>query len=1537
MWFKKKQTSTRPAPYPGVQQPLDGHSALAEMESRTSDSLVVRAAPYFDDLNDLLRKAAAADQNLTVQQTADPGELAAMLTGVNLTGLRSAAITGRITGIADELYALAGNRLSCVINLTCRALARQSGSLNGGHDEYHAIAGAGLFQLFAANVQEVADFNVIAHRVAELALTPGVCAQDLYRTSHAVQNILLPETELLQKFLGNAADEIETPTPAQALLFGARRRRIPILLDPDRPAGIGAIQDQESYFRAVAAQRPFFYDHLNPIINGVLSEYADLTGRAYAPVTGYHIDDAEIVIIAQGAVVEELQAAVDHLRNKEKIRAGLVKLSMLRPFPGAQLSHLLHGKKAVTVLERTDQPLAEDLPLTQEVRSVLDKSLENGRSAGKLLPYPDYKSFHQISDRPLIYTGVYGIGTELPDTDDLVAVYRNMLSGNRSKKCFYVGRIFTQPDRRFPHLQTLRQKLDKAYPELEQLSVAGTAEQTLAVTAEESADIHYLSGQGGLFAVNLLARAVSKTLPGQVRTFPQGGLEQNLQPASITICSSTDHTVNNRPAVHDVVLVASYELVDDQNLPDSIKPGGNLIIASNRPPEALRHDLSRRIQQLIRERDIHVQVINARKIAVETAANPALIDQLTVWALLGVYLAIKPGLRENDMNNIRTTLQAQLGELLGAGHVRTSGIMQALARAPEERVELPQEFWHYQEKSEPPEPEPPWTVKQVAPDQHVFDTSRFWHSVGYLYDSGQADHALTDPYLATGLIPAASSAFRDISPYRLRLPEWQPDNCTGCGICWATCPETALPPLVQDLPSLIQGAVARCEVGGVTLVQMKRIQDAVAKQAYKLLAKDDLQQYLEMGKLLQDAFDQTMIQMKVEGEKRDAMAGEFSHVHMQLAQLKLARTQPFFVDQHLREKNTGMVLSINLNPMTCTGCGICVEACPDQALTWGGQSAEQLDILKQNWKLQLDLPQLSPEKIDAFISADNADSYVNQMLDRNAYHSMLGGDGSRPGNGARTAIHLLTATAESIMQRRFAQHIARLEQLVNGLQAAIQGDVTGTLNINDFDDFTRRLSSLDGSELSPDKLAGLVRDKHRSPALDEVKLRRQGELLGKLKQQLQLYKEGSAGKGRARMLLAVDPGIPSWWSDTYPYNPHTQPWICYTAGHLTVLAEGLLSGIRHTLTNELSLCRLTELELSGSYSDEAVARITAEFNWRTFTDSEQVIIPPVFIVSRAGADIQQDIQRLLADNYPVKLVVINQQGFTVPDPNEPRRTPGNFSYYTEMLALAQKDVLIIQTSIGQPGDLIRAIGDVVRHDGPALLHIYAPDPGISGIAQDKIIEQAALAYRSRAFPLFRMQRQDNTARLILDANPDPLQDWYSREATVRAVSGQEQKLLCRLTPADWAVREARFQQHFELLPKGHLHEGMLPLTDYLELGTGQKDQYQPYIDYVNDKQQHLIATVSPAMASACETARNHWRKLQSLTTRLEKPAALREGALEPATVPEQAAAAADVDAYQQLTLRLLELCGYSQDPDFFKQSLRQFIVPDEQQQPEATD
>src|SRR5210317_1537399 len=112
-------------------------------------------------------------------------------------------------------------------------MTKQALNVHAGHDDYHAIDDTGFLQLFDKDVQEVADLNLIAHRIAELSLNPGVCAQDGFLTSHVIESLRLPESELIAEYLGDPADTIESPTPAQCMVFGERRRRIPEIFDLD--------------------------------------------------------------------------------------------------------------------------------------------------------------------------------------------------------------------------------------------------------------------------------------------------------------------------------------------------------------------------------------------------------------------------------------------------------------------------------------------------------------------------------------------------------------------------------------------------------------------------------------------------------------------------------------------------------------------------------------------------------------------------------------------------------------------------------------------------------------------------------------------------------------------------------------------------------------------------------------------------------------------------------------------------------------------------------------------------------------------------------------------------------------------------------------------------------------------------------------------------------------------------------------------------------------------------------------------------------
>jgi pyruvate/2-oxoacid:ferredoxin oxidoreductase alpha subunit len=256
----------------------------------------------------------------------------------------------------ESLYAAVGKRLTYVLNVACRSLTKQALNIYAGHDDYHAIDDTGCFQLFAADVQQVADLNLVAHRIAELSLNPGVCAQDGFLTSHALASYRRPEPELVREYLGDPADLIETPTPAQRSVFGDTRRRIPELYDFDYPSSIGVVQNSESYAQGVAAQRPFYFDHIPELADRAFDEYAELTGRRYARAMGYRLDDADYVFVGQGSVVRDAEAVALWLREQRRIRVGVLNLAMFRPFPADLVAELLAGKKGVVVLERTDQP-----------------------------------------------------------------------------------------------------------------------------------------------------------------------------------------------------------------------------------------------------------------------------------------------------------------------------------------------------------------------------------------------------------------------------------------------------------------------------------------------------------------------------------------------------------------------------------------------------------------------------------------------------------------------------------------------------------------------------------------------------------------------------------------------------------------------------------------------------------------------------------------------------------------------------------------------------------------------------------------------------------------------------------------------------------------------------------------------------------------------------------------------------------------------------------------------------------------------------
>jgi pyruvate-ferredoxin/flavodoxin oxidoreductase len=450
-----------------------------------------------------------------------------------MTGLRATNFSSG-QGIAymhESLYAAVGKRLTYILNIACRAMTKHALNVHAGHDDYHCIDDTGFFLVFGKNVQEVADLNLISHRIAELTLNPGACAQDGFLTSHVIESMMLAERELIKEYLGDPSDIIESVTPAQRMVFGETRRRIPEMFDLDYPAMIGVVQNQDSYAQGVAAQRPFFFDHIQELTDQAMDEFYQLTGRRYNRASGYRLDDAEYVIVGQGSVVWNAEAVADYLRETRGLKVGVLNLTMFRPFPADLIVKLLKGKKAVAILERTDQPLAVDLPIVREVRAAMAKAVENGRSKNGARPHaglPDLKP----EDVPQFFSGVFGMGSRDLQPGDLIAAVDNMLPDGHRRRLFYLGIDFIRKGTRLPKLQIWQDRLLESYPDLSDLALDSAGDINLLPEGSVSIRIHSIGGWGAITTGKNLAMTAFELLGWHIKANPKYGSEKKGQPTT---------------------------------------------------------------------------------------------------------------------------------------------------------------------------------------------------------------------------------------------------------------------------------------------------------------------------------------------------------------------------------------------------------------------------------------------------------------------------------------------------------------------------------------------------------------------------------------------------------------------------------------------------------------------------------------------------------------------------------------------------------------------------------------------------------------------------------------------------------------------------------------------------------------------------------------------------------------------------------------------------------------------------------------------
>ncbi|MBT5744808.1 MAG: pyruvate ferredoxin oxidoreductase, partial [Gammaproteobacteria bacterium] len=876
--FGKKEKAKKEFKYPGTRMAMDGNTAVILCEREASDAAGAYPITPSTQMGEYWAEETAkghinvSGKPLIFVEPESEHAAAAVTAGMSMTGLRATNFSSA-QGVAfmhESLYAAVGKRLPYVLNIGTRAITKASLNVHCGHDDYHCIDDTGFFQLFGNDAQEAADLNLIGRKIAELTLTPAAIGQDGFLTTHLIEPLQVPERDLIEEFCGRPDDIIECPTPAQKMIYGEKRRRVPEVWDVDNPMTSGSVQNQDAYMQAVAGQRPYFFEHISEITEQVMDEYASLTGRQYSRVGEYKMEDAEYVILGQGSMITQAQAVADYLRETRKLKVGVANLTIYRPFPGDMIGKVLKGRKGVVVLERTDQPLAEDLPLIREIRAAISKCIENGAVEGEK-PYPTYANY-KGKDIPALYSGSYGLGSRDLQPEGLIGAIENMLDDGKKKKFFYLGVDFVR-EAANPTAEIRQQELLDSYPHIAEMAVRGSENPDLLPEGAITMRMHSVGGWGAITTGKNLAMTLYDLLGYDIRANPKYGSEKKGQPTTYYLSAAPERIrLNCEYHFVDVVLSPDPNVFGHSNPLYGLKDGGFFIIQSNLgDADAVWQQIPLFYQKYINEHNIRVYFVDGFKIAKEEASNPDLQFRMQGNAFQGAFFAASPlmeraNLTEEELfKSIEAQLQSKFG---GKGANVVADNLRVVRRGFDEIVEITNKEISSGATQIKKETKLPIMLKQMPKgDEMRSDIHHFWEQTGSFYLSGQGNENLVDPLIATSLIPAATGVYRDMTQIRFEYPKFITENCTACGDCYTTCPDSAIPGLVNSVSDVFATAIERIETKGTLTSHLRRETRTVEKKLRALIETQGEQAIV--SQLLDQAVLETLSESEFEGTKKE--------------------------------------------------------------------------------------------------------------------------------------------------------------------------------------------------------------------------------------------------------------------------------------------------------------------------------------------------------------------------------------------------------------------------------------------------------------------------------------------------------------------------------------------------------------------------------------------------------------------------------------------------------------------------------------------
>ena len=497
--------------------------------------------------------------------------------------LQAGALTTTFTAsqglllMIPNMYKIAGELLPTVIHVAARTVATHALSIFGDHSDVMATRQTGFAMLFGGSVQEAMDLTLISQVSTFRSRVPFLNIFDGFRTSHEISKIDAISDEIIQAMM-----------PEDKIMEFKKRS-----LDPDHPVVKGTSQNPDVFFQSREAAN-IYYEKIPEIVQNVMDEFKEHTGRSYSLFNYLGHSEAERVIIIMGSGEGAVRETVDTMVNQNE-KVGVLFVRLYRPFAiDSFIEKIPKTVKKIAVLDRTKEPGSTGEPLYLDVVTAFVESKV---------------------DIPLIIGGRYGLSSKEFNPAMVKGVYDELLKDN-PKNHFTIGindDVSHTSLTYDPVFKTKKTTFNCMFYGLGSDGTVGANKNSVKIIGETTDN--YVQG----YFVYDSKKAGAQTI-SHLRFGPE------------PIYSS--YLINNA----DFIASHQFNFINKYDILKKLKKGGTFLLNSPFSSEEIWDQLPKKMQEEIIENEINFYVIDATNVAQEAKLGKRIntVLQTCFFAISGI-------------------------------------------------------------------------------------------------------------------------------------------------------------------------------------------------------------------------------------------------------------------------------------------------------------------------------------------------------------------------------------------------------------------------------------------------------------------------------------------------------------------------------------------------------------------------------------------------------------------------------------------------------------------------------------------------------------------------------------------------------------------------------------------------------------------------------------------------------------------------------------------------------------------------------------